>query len=71
MICSMITFKLDDLLWAHRKTAEQVRQTTGISAATISNIRNNKNLNISVNTLDKLCKYFHCRVGDIIEYVED
>ncbi len=71
MINTMITFKLDDLIWQHRKTAEDVRIATGISAATLSNIRNNKNLNISIHTLDKLCKYFHCKVGDIMEYVED
>ena len=65
----MIEFKLDDLLWQHRKTAEQVRIATGISAATLSNIRTGKNLNISVNTLDKLCDYFKCSVSDILEHV--
>ncbi len=67
----MIAFKLDDLLWQHRKTAEQVRLATGISAATLSNIRTGKNLNISINTLNELCKYFKCSVSDILEYVED
>lgn len=65
----MIQFKLDDLLWQHRKTAEQVRLATGLSVATLSNIRNGKNLNISLRTLDKLCEYFKCSVSDIIEYV--
>lgn len=67
----MITFKLDDLIWQHRKTAEEVRIATGISAATLSNIRNNKNINISITTLDKLCRYFDCKVGDILEYIKD
>ncbi|MBR1425475.1 helix-turn-helix transcriptional regulator [bacterium] len=67
----MIEFKLDDLLWERRKTAEEVKMATGISAATLSNIRNGKNTNISIKTLDKLCKYFHCRVSDILEYVPD
>lgn len=67
----MIEFRLDDLLWEHKKRAEEVRIATGISASTLSNIRNGKNTNISVNTLDKLCKFFHCRVCDILEYVED
>ena len=65
----MIMFKLDDLLWANRKTAEEVKKATGISAATLSAIRNGKNLNISIQTLDKLCEYFDCSVSDILEYV--
>ena len=67
----MIEFKLDDLIWQHRTTAEDIFQKTGIGKSTISTIRNGKNINISVHTLDKLCKYFHCKVGDIMEYVED
>ena len=65
----MIEFKLDDLLWQNRKTAEDVRRATGISAATLSNIRTGKNLNISIDTLDKLCAYFKCSVSDILDYV--
>ena len=67
----MIQFRLDDLLWRHRKTAEEVRLATGISAATLSNIRTGKNLNISINTLNKLCEYFNCSVSDIIEHIPD
>ena len=67
----MIKFKLDDLIWINRKTAEEVKIATGISAATLSNIRNGKNINISIKTLDKLCKYFKCKVCDILEYIED
>lgn len=67
----MIEFKLDDLIWQHRTTAEDIFQKTGIGKSTLSTIRNGKNINISIHTLDKLCKYFHCKVGDIMEYVED
>jgi len=67
----MIAFKLDDLLWEHRKRAEEVKAATGISAATLSNIRNGKNTNISTRTLNKLCKFFECQVSDIMEYIPD
>lgn len=68
---SMIIFKLDDLIWEHRTTAEDISQKTGIGKSTLSTIRNGKNLNVSLKTLDRLCKYFKCKVSDIIEYVED
>lgn len=29
-----------------------------------------KNKNVSLKTLDKICRYFNCDIGDIIEYVE-
>ncbi len=54
----MIEFKLDDLLWEHRKRAEEVKEATGLSASTLSNIRNGKNTNISIKTLNKLCAFF-------------
>lgn len=41
----------------------------GISSATISRMRNGGG--ISTAKIDDLCKILHCRVEDIIEYVED
>ena len=67
----MIVFKLDDLFWEHRMTAQEVKRATGLSATTLSNIRNGKNTNISVKTLDKLCQVFKCPLSDIMEYVPD
>ena len=67
----MIIFKLDDLLWRNKKTAEEVKLKTGISAATLSNIKNGKNINISIKTIDKLCKYFDCPVSDLLEYIPE
>ncbi len=67
----MIVFKLDDLIWQHRTTAEDIFQKTGIGKSTISTIRNNKNINISIHTLNKLCKYFNCTISDIMEYIPD
>ena len=41
----------------------------GISSATISRMRNGGG--ISTAKIDDLCKILHCRVEDVIEYVED
>lgn len=64
----MIEFKLDDLIWQHRVTADKIAKATGLSKNTISKMRNSKNLNISVSTLDKLCEYFDCDVSDLLSY---
>ena len=65
----MIIIKLDDLIWERRTTAKDIAKATGIGSSTISKLRNSKNTNISINTLDKLCKYFNCKLTDIIDYL--
>ena len=64
----MIEIKLDDLIWQYRVTAEQIAKETGLSKNTISKMRNSKNSNISISTLDKLCEYFECDVCDLLSY---
>ena len=65
----MIVIKLDDLIWERKTTAKNIAKATGIGSSTISKLRNSKNTNISINTLDKLCKYFDCKLTDIIDYL--
>lgn len=40
-----------------------------VSSSTIDRIRKGKG--ITTTKLDDFCKIFHCRVEDLIEYVED
>ncbi|MCQ2755083.1 MAG: helix-turn-helix transcriptional regulator [bacterium] len=65
----MIVIKLDDLMWERRTTAEAIAKATGLGSSTISKLRNSKNTNISINTLDKLCRYFNCKLTDLIDYI--
>ena len=65
----MIVIKLDDLIWEKRTTAEAIAKETGLGSSTISKLRNSKNVNININTLDKLCRYFGCKLTDIIDYI--
>ena len=67
----MIIIKLDDLIWQNKTTAEEISKQTGLGSSTISKLRNSKNLNISLNTINKLCKYFNCKISDLLEYTPD
>lgn len=40
-----------------------------ISRGTLANMGKNEPVNLSV--IDKICRYFHCRIEDVIEYVAD
>ena len=69
----MFTFyKLEYLLRKKKIKKYQISKDTGISSRTLSNMYSNKS--VTTYTLDKLCKYLHCRPDDIMEYeveVED
>lgn len=49
-------------------TKTQLREATGMSMNTLAKI--SKNEYVSMATLDSICKYFHCKIEDIIEFVE-
>lgn len=50
---------------------KEIAEATGIHRVTLSKIANNKRYNVGIDTIDKLCAYFRCGVGDILEYVPD
>ena len=49
-------------------TKTQLREATGMSMNTLAKI--SKNEYVSMSTLDSICKYFHCKIEDIIEFIE-
>lgn len=67
----MIVCKLDDLIWQHRTSAKDIHLKTGISESALSNLRNNNTTRYDANTLDLLCKYFDCKISDLLEFEKD
>ncbi|MBO6086877.1 helix-turn-helix transcriptional regulator [bacterium] len=67
----MIVCKLDDLLWQNRTNAKDLSKATGISTNTLSRLKNNKNIAYEARTIDLICKYFKCKIGDFLEYIPD
>ena len=62
-----------DYQYQHGKklTFEELAEQTGIHRATLSKIANQRNAPTRTDNIDRLCKFFKCQVGDIMEYVED
>ena len=62
-----------DRLWATMKdrgiSQYRLMRTYQFSAGQLSRLR--KNANISTYTINLLCKILHCRVEDILEYIEE
>ncbi len=47
-------------------TITEVEKETGLSRHTLTKIGNNDARRIDIGTLEKLCDYFECEVGDIL-----
>lgn len=73
----MIRFRLKELL-ADREyrekrviTLAEVSKETGIHRATLSKIANDPECNTGTDNLDQLCKFFGCRIEQLVEHVPD
>lgn len=64
----MIKINLRELMWEKNISAVQIQRETGIHATTISRIINGKQLNLGLETLDKLCTVLDCKIQDLITY---
>jgi putative transcriptional regulator len=52
-------------------TYRTISQETGISTSTLTAFMSQKVESYASSTIEKLCQYFNCLPGDIIEYVPD
>jgi putative transcriptional regulator len=73
----MIKSKLK-LLIAYREVAtgqkityESLGAQVGLSKNTLARLAEGKTDRIEFSTLDKLCRYFQCQIGDLIEHQSD
>lgn len=54
-----------------RITVEEIAEQTGISRTTLSRLMHKHGYSTSTDNLEKLCVYFDCRVGDLVEFLPD
>jgi len=73
----MIRFRLLELManyqYEHGRklTFDEIAESTNIHRATLSKIANQRNAQTRTENIDRLCKFFKCQVGDLMEYVEE
>ena len=73
----MIRFRLTELLAERSFRAgrriewQEVAEQTGVHKATLSRMLNVRGYNASLSSIDSLCRYFDCAVGDLLIYVPD
>lgn len=54
-----------------RVTLTELSEATGINRVTLSKMVNQRGYSTVTDNLDKLCKFFNCKVGDIAEHIPD
>ena len=72
-----IKFKLNELIKAkemkeNRKISQaSIAREIGVQRSVISKMVLNSNYVTTTSTLDALCEYFECYIGELIEYTPD
>lgn len=68
----MIKSRLHILMHDHKiKSVAKLAELTGISRPTLYRFQNEDGDRVEYGTLDKLCNFFKCNVGDLLEHVPD
>ena len=59
---------LDDVLRARGMTAKELCAKVGITEANLSILRSGKARGVRFGTLNRICYYLQCDVGDILKF---
>ena len=59
---------LDEILRARNMTAKELCQKVGITEANLSILRSGKAKGVRFNTINRICYYLQCEVGDILKF---
>lgn len=67
----MIVIKLPILLAERKLRVADVVRATKLSKTTLHKLYNEESKRIDFETINTLCRFLDCQVGDLFEYVED
>ena len=59
---------LDDVLKARKMTSKELCALVGITEANLSILRSGKATGVRFGTINKICYYLQCEVGDILKF---
>jgi len=67
----MIKCRLAILLAERKLRVADVVRATNLSKTTLHKLYNEQSTRVDFETINTLCKFLNCQVGDIFEYIED
>lgn len=63
-----IVSHLDEVLRSRNMTAKELCQLVGITEANLSILRSGKAKGVRFHTINRICYYLQCDVGDILKF---
>ncbi len=63
-----ITIHLDEILKARNLTSKELCSKVGITEANLSILRSGKAKGVRFGTINRICYYLECDVGDILKF---
>ena len=63
-----IRVRLDEILKARGMTSKELCAKVGITEANLSILRSGKARGVRFHTINKICYYLGCGVGDLLEF---
>lgn len=66
----MIRCHLSRIMGEHKMKISDVARETGLNRSTITALYQENAARIEIEVVEKLCRLFNCRVGDLFEYVQ-
>jgi len=61
------------MLMAEKKirSLNKLSKDTGVSAPALGRLYDGTNVRIDYSTIEALCRYFKCSIGELLEYVDE
>lgn len=73
----MIKYNIKELLKSkslrekRRVTLSEVAEAVGVQSSAMSKLANNKGYATTTTTLNELCKFFDCKIEELIEFIPE
>ena len=67
----MIKCHLSKLMGEKKLKIVDVSRETGVNRGTITRLYHETASRVELETIDALCRYLECDVGDLLEFLED
>lgn len=67
----MIKCHLSRLMGERKLKIADLARETGINRGTVTRLYFETAERVDLDVIDKLCKYFHCTIGDLFEFLPD
>ncbi|WP_214630014.1 helix-turn-helix domain-containing protein [Paenibacillus agaridevorans] len=68
----MIRVKLSEMMGKHKvKNFSELERATGVTRKTLTKLYDGEGKGIEYDTLNALCSYFNCPIGELLEWVPD